>query len=140
MTHQSTTPQIVLPDANGSETNSLLHSINEKLSVLIELERARHPPKTDDAPIAVIPDETPPDVIDTSWVEPNRWYDNGEFCQIFNVAKPTSQLWRSKKLFSYILLGGRVRVTGSEIIRFINVYAAPRRMTVRPLILNNPTS
>lgn len=140
MTHQSTTPQIALPDAHGSETHSLLREINEKLTVLIELERARHPPLTGTVPKADNSDETPPDVIDTGWVDPNRWYDNGEFCKIFNVAKPTSQLWRSKKLFSYILLGGRVRVPGAEIIRFINVYAAPRRMTVRPLILNTPTS
>lgn len=140
MTQQSSIPQIALPDANGSDTHSLLSSINEKLAVLIELERARHPPTVNETSQTETHEEAHPDVIDTSWVDPNRWYDNGEFCQIFNIAKPTSQLWRCKKLFSYILLGGRVRVPGTEIIRFINVYAAPRRMTVRPLITNTPIS
>lgn len=103
----------------------LLEDINEKLQVLIEIQQARQPPFHSKPEVKYISDE-----IDTSWIEPNRWYDNGHFCRIFDVAKITAQKWRSKGLISYIKLGRNVRYPGHEIIRFINVYASPRNYAV----------
>ena len=103
----------------------LLEDINEKLQVLIEIQQARQPPYYRQPEVRAERDE-----IDISWIDPHRWYDNGHFCRIFDIAKITAQKWRSKGLISYIRLGRSVRYPGHEIIRFINVYASPRNYAV----------
>ena len=70
----------------------LLEDINEKLQILIEIQQARQPPFHSQPEVRAERDE-----IDISWIDPHRWYDNGQFCRIFDIAKITAQKW------SYIL-------------------------------------
>ncbi|WP_304648856.1 helix-turn-helix domain-containing protein [uncultured Duncaniella sp.] len=113
---------------NDNDTKALLLEISEKLGILIDLQRARNPPAQDSAT------QTEDDgVIDTSWIIPHKLYDNSQFCRIFNVAKITAQKWRSSKLIAYILIGKSVRYQGSDIIRFIEVYAARRNYKIFPI-------
>ena len=121
------------PLPGDTETKSLLNEINEKLAILIELQQARcPPPEMQEEP------KTSDDCedIDTSWIIPTNWYDNSQFCRIFNVAMPTAQKWRSKRMISYIKIGNRVSYVGSEIIRFIDVYASPRKYVITPIGVN----
>ena len=112
-----------------NDTKALLLEISEKLGILIDLQRARNPPAQDSAT------QTEDDgVIDTSWIIPHKLYDNSQFCRIFNVAKITAQKWRSSRLISYILIGKSVRYQGSDIIRFIEVYAARRNYKIFPIL------
>lgn len=114
---------------SDSDTKALLLEISEKLGILIDLQRARNPP--------VVEPETSQeddDVIDTSWIIPHKLYDNSQFCRMFNIAKITAQKWRSSKLISYILIGKNVRYPGSDIIRFIHVYASRRNYKINPVI------
>ena len=112
-----------------NDTKALLLEISEKLGILIDLQRARNPPAQDSAT------QTEDDgVIDTSWIIPHKLYDNSQFCRIFNVAKITAQKWRSSKLIAYILIGKSVRYQGSDIIRFIEVYAARRNYKIFPIL------
>ena len=114
---------------NDNDTKALLLEISEKLGILIDLQRARNPPAQDSAT------QTEDDgVIDTSWIIPHKLYDNSQFCRIFNVAKITAQKWRSSKLIAYILIGKSVRYQGSDIIRFIEVYAARRNYKIFPIL------
>ena len=114
---------------NDNDTKALLLEISEKLGILIDLQRARNPPAQDSAT------QTEDDgVIDTSWIIPHKLYDNSQFCRIFNVAKITAQKWRSSRLISYILIGKSVRYQGSDIIRFIEVYAARRNYKIFPIL------
>lgn len=113
---------------NDSDTKALLLEISEKLGILIDLQRARNPPVQD--PVTQTEDDG---VIDTSWIIPHKLYDNSQFCRIFNVAKITAQKWRSSKLIAYILIGKSVRYQGSDIIRFIEVYAARRNYKIFPI-------
>lgn len=114
---------------SDENTKVLLREINEKLGILIDLQQARQPPKeaqpeqTDYSPAES-------DKIDTSWIDPKRWYDNSQFCRMLNVALVTAQKWRSKRLIDYFKLGRNVRYYGHEIIRFINVYATPRNYVI----------
>lgn len=112
-----------------NDTKALLLEISEKLGILIDLQRARNPPIKE--PITQIEDDG---VIDTSWIIPHKLYDNSQFCRIFNVAKITAQKWRSSRLISYILIGKSVRYQGSDIIRFIEVYAARRNYKIFPIM------
>ena len=114
---------------NDNDTKALLLEISEKLGILIDLQRARNPPAQDSVT------QTEDDgVIDTSWIIPHKLYDNSQFCRIFNVAKITAQKWRSSRLISYILIGKSVRYQGSDIIRFIEVYAARRNYKIFPIL------
>lgn len=113
---------------NDNDTKALLLEISEKLGILIDLQRARNPPAQD--PVTQTEDDG---VIDTSWIIPHKLYDNSQFCRIFNVAKITAQKWRSSKLIAYILIGKSVRYQGSDIIRFIEVYAARRNYKIFPI-------
>lgn len=113
---------------NDSDTKALLLEISEKLGILIDLQRARNPPAQD--PVTQTEDDG---AIDTSWIIPHKLYDNSQFCRIFNVAKITAQKWRSSKLIAYILIGKSVRYQGSDIIRFIEVYAARRNYKIFPI-------
>ena len=113
---------------NDSDTKALLLEISEKLGILIDLQRARNPPAQE--PVTKTEDDG---VIDTSWIIPHKLYDNSQFCRIFNVAKITAQKWRSSKLIAYILIGKSVRYQGSDIIRFIEVYAARRNYKICPI-------
>lgn len=113
---------------NDNDTKALLLEISEKLGILIDLQRARNPPAQE--PVTKTEDDG---VIDTSWIIPHKLYDNSQFCRIFNVAKITAQKWRSSKLIAYILIGKSVRYQGSDIIRFIEVYAARRNYKIFPI-------
>ncbi len=113
---------------NDNDTKALLLEISEKLGILIDLQRARNPPAQD--PVTQTEDDG---AIDTSWIIPHKLYDNSQFCRIFNVAKITAQKWRSSKLIAYILIGKSVRYQGSDIIRFIEVYAARRNYKIFPI-------
>lgn len=113
---------------NDSDTKALLLEISEKLGILIDLQRARNPPAQE--PVTKTEDDG---VIDTSWIIPHKLYDNSQFCRIFNVAKITAQKWRSSKLIASILIGKSVRYQGSDIIRFIEVYAARRNYKIFPI-------
>lgn len=113
---------------NDSDTKALLLEISEKLGILIDLQRVRNPPAQE--PVTKTEDDG---VIDTSWIIPHKLYDNSQFCRIFNVAKITAQKWRSSKLIAYILIGKSVRYQGSDIIRFIEVYAARRNYKIFPI-------
>lgn len=112
-----------------NDTKALLMEISEKLGILIDLQRARNPPIKE--PITQTEDDG---VIDTSWINPHKLYDNSQFCRIFNVAKITAQKWRSSRLISYILIGKSVRYQGYDIIRFIEVYAARRNYKIFPIL------
>ena len=112
-----------------NDTKALLLEISEKLGILIDLQRARNPPAQE-----AITQAENDGVIDTSWIIPHKLYDNSQFCRIFNVAKITAQKWRSSKLIAYILIGKSVRYQGSDIIRFIEVYAARRNYKIFPIV------
>ena len=114
---------------NDSDTKALLLEISEKLGILIDLQRARNPPAQE--PVTKTEDDG---MIDTSWIIPHKLYDNSQFCRMFNVAKITAQKWRSSKLISYILIGKSVRYPGSDIIRFIEVYATRRNYKIFPVL------
>ena len=113
---------------NDSDTKALLLEISEKLGILIDLQRARNPPAQE-----TVTKTEDDGVIDTSWIIPHKLYDNSQFCRIFNVAKITAQKWRSSKLIAYILIGKSVRYQGSDIIRFIEVYAVRRNYKIFPI-------
>ena len=114
---------------NDSDTKALLLEISEKLGILIDLQRPRNPPTHES-----VTQSEDDGIIDTSWIIPHRLYDNSQFCRMFNVAKITAQKWRSSKLISYILIGKSVRYQGSDIIRFIEVYASRRNFKISPVV------
>lgn len=133
MHERKLTPPFAGTDHIGSgdaETKTLLTEINEKLGILIELQQARCPPNES---LQEAQSSENDDEIDTSWIIPTNWYDNSQFCRILNVAAPTAQKWRSKRMISYIKIGNRVNYVGSEIIRFIDVYASQRRYVITPI-------
>lgn len=128
MHEENLTTTVVAIDSDEN-TKVLLREINEKLGILIDLQQARQPPQeTQPEQTEYIPAES--GKIDTSWIDPKRWYDNSQFCRMLNVAIVTAQKWRSKRLIDYFKLGRNVRYYGSEIIRFINVYASPRNYVI----------
>lgn len=121
--------QVAGTENNGKDTKALLLEISEKLGVLIDLQRARNPPAVE---VQITQDDD--DEIDVSWIIPHKWYDNSQFCRMFNIATITAQKWRSNKLIAYILIGRSVRYQGIDIIRFIKVYASRRKFKIRPLV------
>ena len=68
-----------------------------------------------------------------SLIRAEAWYDNAELCQLLNVAKATAQRWRSEGMIAYQLIGRKVQYQGREILRFIEVYAAPHGIYPRPI-------
>lgn len=114
---------------NGKDTKALLSEISEKLGILIDLQRARNPPEVE---VKILQEDD--DEIDVSWIIPHKWYDNSQFCRMFNVATITAQKWRSNKLIAYILIGRSVRYQGIDIIRFIKVYASRRKFKISPVV------
>lgn len=114
---------------NGKDTKALLSEISEKLGILIDLQRARNPPEVE---VKILQDDD--DEIDVSWIIPHKWYDNSQFCRMFNIATITAQKWRSNKLIAYILIGRSVRYQGIDIIRFIKVYASRRKFKISPVV------
>lgn len=114
---------------NGKDTKALLSEISEKLGILIDLQRARNPPEVE---VKILQEDD--DEIDVSWIIPHKWYDNSQFCRMFNVATITAQKWRSNKLIAYILIGRSVRYQGIDIIRFIKVYASRRKFKINPVV------
>lgn len=114
---------------SDENTKVLLREINEKLGILIELQQARQPPQ-EAPPEQQSYEPAESDKIDTSWIDPKRWYDNSQFCRMMNVAMVTAQKWRCKRLIDYFKLGRNIRYHGYEIIRFINVYASPRNFVI----------
>lgn len=114
---------------NGKDTKALLSEISEKLGILIDLQRARNPPEVE---VKILQEDD--DEIDVSWIIPHKWYDNSQFCRMFNVATITAQKWRSNKLIAYILMGRSVRYQGIDIIRFIKVYASRRKFKISPVV------
>lgn len=114
---------------NGKDTKALLSEISEKLGILIDLQRARNPPEVG---VKILQEDD--DEIDVSWIIPHKWYDNSQFCRMFNVATITAQKWRSNKLIAYILIGRSVRYQGIDIIRFIKVYASRRKFKISPVV------
>lgn len=121
--------QVADAENSGKDTKALLSEISEKLGILIDLQRARNPPEVD----VQIPQEDD-DEIDVSWIIPHKWYDNSQFCRMFNIATITAQKWRSNKLIAYILIGRSVRYQGIDIIRFIKVYASRRKFKISPVV------
>lgn len=113
----------------GKDTKALLSEISEKLGILIDLQRARNPPEVE---VKILQEDD--DEIDVSWIIPHKWYDNSQFCRMFNVATITAQKWRSNKLIAYILIGRSVRYQGIDIIRFIKVYASRRKFKISPVV------
>lgn len=113
----------------GKDTKALLSEISEKLGILIDLQRARNPPEVE---VKILQDDD--DEIDVSWIIPHKWYDNSQFCRMFNIATITAQKWRSNKLIAYILIGRSVRYQGIDIIRFIKVYASRRKFKISPVV------
>ena len=114
---------------NGKDTKALLSEISEKLGILIDLQRARNPPEME---VKILQEDD--DEIDVSWIIPHKWYDNSQFCRMFNIATITAQKWRSNKLIAYILIGRSVRYQGIDIIRFIKVYASRRKFKISPVV------
>lgn len=121
--------QIAVAENNGKDTQALLSEISEKLGILIDLQRARNPPEVE---VKILQEDD--DEIDVSWIIPHKWYDNSQFCRMFNVATITAQKWRSNKLIAYILIGRSVRYQGIDIIRFIKVYASRRKFKISPVV------
>lgn len=121
--------QIAVAENNGKDTKALLSEISEKLGILIDLQRARNPPEVE---VKILQEDD--DEIDVSWIIPHKWYDNSQFCRMFNVATITAQKWRSNKLIAYILIGRSVRYQGIDIIRFIKVYASRRKFKISPVV------
>lgn len=121
--------QVAGTENNGKDTKALLSEISEKLGILIDLQRARNPPEVE---VKILQDDD--DEIDVSWIIPHKWYDNSQFCRMFNVATITAQKWRSNKLIAYILIGRSVRYQGIDIIRFIKVYASRRKFKISPVV------
>lgn len=132
MQNKDLTPRLAEVTASGindSDTKALLSEISEKLGILIDLQRARNPPEVE---VKILQEDD--DEIDVSWIIPHKWYDNSQFCRMFNIATITAQKWRSNKLIAYILIGRSVRYQGIDIIRFIKVYASRRKFKIRPLV------
>ncbi len=121
--------QVAGAENNGKDTMALLSEISEKLGILIDLQRARNPPEVE---VKILQEDD--DEIDVSWIIPHKWYDNSQFCRMFNVATITAQKWRSNKLIAYILIGRSVRYQGIDIIRFIKVYASRRKFKISPVV------
>lgn len=121
--------QVSEAENNGKDTMALLSEISEKLGILIDLQRARNPPEME---LKILQEDD--DEIDVSWIIPHKWYDNSQFCRMFNVATITAQKWRSNKLIAYILIGRSVRYQGIDIIRFIKVYASRRKFKISPVV------
>lgn len=121
--------QVAVAENNGKDTKALLSEISEKLGILIDLQRARNPPEVE---VKILQEDD--DEIDVSWIIPHKWYDNSQFCRLFNVATITAQKWRSNKLIAYILIGRSVRYQGIDIIRFIKVYASRRKFKISPVV------
>lgn len=121
--------QVAGTENNGKDTKALLSEISEKLGILIDLQRARNPPEVE---VKILQEDD--DEIDVSWIIPHKWYDNSQFCRMFNIATITAQKWRSNKLIAYILMGRSVRYQGIDIIRFIKVYASRRKFKISPVV------
>ena len=121
--------QVAGTENNGKDTKALLSEISEKLGILIDLQRARNPPEVE---VKILQEDD--DEIDVSWIIPHKWYDNSQFCRMFNIATITAQKWRSNKLIAYILIGRSVRYQGIDIIRFIKVYAFRRKFKISPVV------
>lgn len=121
--------QVAVAENNGKDTKALLSEISERLGILIDLQRARNPPEVE---VKILQEDD--DEIDVSWIIPHKWYDNSQFCRMFNVATITAQKWRSNKLIAYILIGRSVRYQGIDIIRFIKVYASRRKFKISPVV------
>ena len=121
--------QVAGTENNGKDTKALLSEISEKLGILIDLQRARNPPEVE---VKILQEDD--DEIDVSWIIPHKWYDNSQFCRMFNIATITAQKWRSIKLIAYILMGRSVRYQGIDIIRFIKVYASRRKFKISPVV------
>lgn len=121
--------QVAGTENDGKDTKALLSEISEKLGILIDLQRARNPPEVE---VKILQDDD--DEIDVSWIIPHKWYDNSQFCRMFNIATITAQKWRSNKLIAYILIGRSVRYQGIDIIRFIKVYASRRKFKISPVV------
>lgn len=121
--------QVAGTENNGKDTKALLSEISEKLGILIDLQRARNPPEVE---VKILQEDD--DEIDVSWIIPHKWYDNSQFCRMFNVATITAQKWRSNKLIAYILIGRSVRYQGIDIIRFIKVYASRRKFKISSVV------
>lgn len=121
--------QVAGTENNGKDTKALLSEISEKLGILIDLQRARNPPEVE---VKILQEDD--DEIDVSWIIPHKWYDNSQFCRMFNIATITAQKWRSNKLIAYILIGRSVRYQGIDIIRFIKVYASRRKFKISPVV------
>lgn len=121
--------QVADTENNGKDTKVLLSEISEKLGILIDLQRARNPPEVE---VKILQEDD--DEIDVSWIIPHKWYDNSQFCRMFNIATITAQKWRSNKLIAYILIGRSVRYQGIDIIRFIKVYASRRKFKISPVV------
>lgn len=121
--------QVAGTENNGKDTKTLLSEISEKLGILIDLQRARNPPEVE---VKILQEDD--DEIDVSWIIPHKWYDNSQFCRMFNIATITAQKWRSNKLIAYILIGRSVRYQGIDIIRFIKVYASRRKFKISPVV------
>lgn len=117
------------------DTKAILSEINEKLGILIDMQRGRQPPEENgEGPQSEYP--TVVNGIDISWIDPNKLYDNSQFCRIFNIQPPTAQKWRSNKMIEYIKIGNKsVRYPGWSMIRFLNLYAAPRNFKITPVRL-----
>ena len=121
--------QVAGTENNGKDTKALLSEISEKLGILIDLQRARNPPEVE---VKILQEDD--DEIDVSWIIPHKWYDNSQFCRMFNIATITAQKWRSNKQIAYILMGRSVRYQGIDIIRFIKVYASRRKFKISPVV------
>lgn len=121
--------QVAGTENNGKDTKALLSEISEKLGILIDLQRVRNPPEVE---VKILQEDD--DEIDVSWIIPHKWYDNSQFCRMFNIATITAQKWRSNKLIAYILMGRSVRYQGIDIIRFIKVYASRRKFKISPVV------
>lgn len=121
--------QVAGTENNAKDTKALLSEISEKLGILIDLQRARNPPEVE---VKILQEDD--DEIDVSWIIPHKWYDNSQFCRMFNIATITAQKWRSNKLIAYILIGRSVRYQGIDIIRFIKVYASRRKFKISPVV------
>ena len=132
---QTQSPDLFPNNFGDEETKSLLRAINEKLGTLIELQQARLPPSNEKEKKAAFKAPIKPieDTVDTSWINPDRWYDNSEFCRSLNISQSTAQSWRSKRLISYVRLGNQVRYPGHDMIRFINVYTSRLNFVVTPI-------
>lgn len=125
----------------NDDTKRMLSEINEKLSILIDLQRARCPPEdneqeqpTTERRIISRPDGTQ---IDVTWILRRPMYDNSQFCRIFNIQPPTSQKWRSQKKIEYFKIGSTVWYLAEQIIHLIETYVSKRPFTITEIAVCN---